>query len=296
MSFLIGWLNQERRRKKFMLEAVVISEKDIEKLSERIYETHGYDFRGYAQASYKRRIHNVHFKLKCKNIQELSDKILNGRNLFDSFLAALSVPVTDMFRDPIFFRGLKTHVLPHLKSYPFFKIWHAGCATGEEVYSLAIFLQEAGLLQRAMIYATDFNPNALSRAKSGVIHKKDFNKSQINYKLAGGMKDLSHYGAFKNGDFVFEEQLREKMTFASHNLVQDGSFGVMNLILCRNTLIYFGKRVQMRVLRLFNDSLVHRGIFCLGFKESLDCIDEEQHFETWLLNEKIYKKRVRVKI
>ena len=233
---------------------------EIKLLLEAIFLRYGYDFRNYSKAHIKRRIlHRLNVS-HIKTVSELQFKILRDRDIFRELLDDLSINVTEMYRDPEFYKSLRTTVIPKLKTYAYFKIWHAGCSTGEEVYSLAILLKEEGLLERCQIYATDFNNKVLEIAREGIFKKSDIEQYNQNYRLSGGMYSLSDYYQSMYGSVKFQKELAEKIVFADHNLVTDSVFADVNLILCRNVMIYFEKNLQNQVLKLFCESLVPSGI------------------------------------
>lgn len=266
---------------------------EIQLLLEAIFLRYGYDFRNYSKAHIKRRI--LH-RLGISNLQtvtQLQDRILRDRGFFTEFLDDLSINVTEMFRDPEFYKALRGTVIPKLRTYAYFKIWHAGCSTGEEVYSLSILLKEEGLLDRCQVYATDFNRNVLGIAKEGVYQKSEIEQYEKNYELSGGTGKLSDYYKSRYGSVIFDKKLSSKIVFADHNLVTDTVFADVNLILCRNVLIYFEKGLQDKVIGLFYDSLVPSGILCLGSKESIKFSPHELLFEDIDEKQKIYKKKIR---
>jgi chemotaxis protein methyltransferase CheR len=204
-----------------------------------------------------------------------------------------SITVTEMFRDPNFYCSFRKNVVPYLKTYPFIKVWHAGCATGEEVYSLAIVLQEEGLYERATIFATDFNEPVLEKAREGIYALKDIRQYTTNYQQAGGSRSFADYYHAQYESAIMDQSLKKNITFASHNLVTDGVFGEMHLIFCRNVLIYFDKTLQNRVLNLFNESLNHGSFLCLGTKETLEFSQVVDSFKTIDGRARIYQKRTR---
>lgn len=236
---------------------------------EALFRRHGYDFRHYAQASIKRRVKALACVLGAPSVSELIARTLRDRSLLPEILAQLSVPVTEMFRDPAVFKLLRDQVLPVLASWPRLKIWQAGCASGEEVYSLAILLDEEGLLERSQIYATDINDSALKKAEAGIFPLSIFDDAERRYRLSGGRRPFSDYSTSAHGFFRMHQHLREHIAFAHHNLVCDGVFCEVQLVLCRNVLIYFDRELQEDVLRLFHDSLGRGGFLCLGTRESL---------------------------
>jgi len=265
---------------------------ELHLLLEAIFLRYGYDFRNYSKAHIKRRILHRLGTSQLSTVTELQDKILRNREFFGELLNDLSINVTEMFRDPDFYRSLRENIIPKLQTYAYFKAWHAGCATGEEVYSLAILFQEEGLLGRCQVYATDFNRKVLETAKEGVYQKLDMEQYERNYQLSGGKKKLSDYYKSMYGSVIFNKELSNRIVFADHNLVTDSVFADVNLIMCRNVLIYFEKELQEKVLGLFYESLVPSGILCLGTKESLKFSRVEQLFEVIDEKQKIYKKKI----
>jgi len=257
---------------------------------EAIYQKYGYDFRDYSKAHVKRRLMHRMAVGKYATISQMQDKILRDKAFFIELLEDLSINVTEMFRDPDFYQTFRTQVIPTLKTYPFIKIWHAGCSTGEEVYSLAIILKEENLLDRCQIYATDFNRKVLEIAKSGIYPVQDLEKFQRNYSKSGGKGDLSDNYTIKYGSLKFDQSLAKRVVFADHNLVTDHVFAEVNLILCRNVLIYFNRELQNRVIKLFHESLSPSGFLCLGTKETLRFTEFENHFTDINVNQKIFKK------
>lgn len=242
---------------------------EIDLLLETLYRRYGYDFRCYSRPSIDRTIRAYLLRTQKQNASSLIPELIHNRKMFDEFVREFSITVSTMFRDPPGFQALYDHVFPWLRTHPFFRIWHAGCATGEEVYSLAILLKEANLYERATIFATDFNDHALETARRGVYRisrAQDFTK---NYIATGGARSFSDYYHAKGDYIVMDRDLRRRVTFANHNLVVDEVFSEVHLVLCRNVLIYFGPELQSRALRLFNDSLVRGGFLCLGRSEGL---------------------------
>lgn len=250
---------------------------------------HGYDFGGYARASLKRRVQNLAMTLNCKSIGELTAKLLREDEALPLVIAGLSVPVSEMFRNPTVFKALVSEVFPVLASYPHINIWQAGCARGEEVYSLAILLEEAGLYERTQIYATDFNDVALGAAQEGIFPVSEARAYAENYLAAGGQHTLNHYCIAKYEHIKLDENLKRNITFANHNLVADGVFCEAHLILCRNVLIYFTNPLQDHVLGLFRDSLVRGGFLCLGNKESISFAPNAREFEAVDGRARIYR-------
>lgn len=263
---------------------------EIELLLEAIYRKYGYDFRDYGKAHLKRRLMHRINSSGLESISELQHKILYDRNYLKTLLEDLSITVTEMFRDPSFYAKLRIEVFPILKTYPYFKIWHAGCSTGQEVYSMAIMMQEEGILNRAQIYATDFNQIALSKAKEGIYPIEKIREYTANYQKAGGKNSLSDYYTAGYDSVILDKSLRKNIVFADHNLVTDMVFAEVNMIICRNVLIYFNKNLQDRVFRLFEESLIPGGYLCLGSKENLRFSDVYHSFDVIEENEKIYQK------
>ncbi|GHA20933.1 CheR family methyltransferase [Oceanisphaera arctica] len=263
---------------------------ELELLLEAIFRRYGYDFRHYAQASLKRRIAQCMQQAGVSRVADLIPPILHDKGFFDDFLKFMSVTVTDMFRDPDFFATLRSQVIPVLKTYPFIKIWHAGCATGEEVYSLAILLKEEGLYERTQIYATDYNNHSLAIAREGIYSLKQMQQYSENYIRAGGRQSFSDYYHAKYGAAKIHDSLKANVTFANHNLANDGVFGEMQMVICRNVLIYFDQQLQDRVLTLLHDSLSPRGFLCLGNKESLKFSAVQNCFENQDYAQRIFKR------
>lgn len=264
---------------------------EIELLLEAIYRHYGHDFRLYAFSSLRRRLKK---RLEAENLPSFSalqDKILHDPAVMNRLLLDLSVNVTGMFRDPTFFLALREKVVPILRTYPFVRVWHAGCASGEEVYALAILLEEEGLYDRARIYATDINSDAIERAKAGIFSLARMREFTGNYLGAGGTKSFSEYYTAKYDAALFDPRLRRNVLFAQHNLATDTSFSEFNLILCRNVLIYFNRELKNRVLSLFESSLSPFGVLCLGRRESLRFTDAEAAFDEFDAKERIYRRR-----
>lgn len=250
---------------------------------------HGYDFSQYARASLKRRVQALAIATGSRTIGELTSRVVRDDVLLPTVVSAMSVPVSEMFRDPPVFRALRAEVLPILASYPHINIWQAGCARGEEVYTLAILLEEAGLYDRCQIFATDFNDAALAQAQEGIFPVTEARQYAENYLAAGGAHTLNHYCHAKYDHIKFDSALRRNVTFANHNLVADGVFCEAHLILCRNVLIYFTNPLQDRVLGLFRNTLVRGGFLCLGSKESIDYSENAREFVALNRRARIYR-------
>ncbi len=251
---------------------------------------HGYDFSGYAPASLKRRVRQLALRLESGSISALTGRLLHEPTLLPQLLEGLSVPVSDMFRDPAVFRVLREQVLPVLASYPHINIWQAGCANGEEVYSLAILLEEAGLYARSRIYATDLSAGALQRAEEGIYSTREARQWSRNYQAAGGKHSLADYYSARYDLLKLDRRLRRNVTFAQHNLVSDKVFCEAQLVLCRNVLIYFSNPLQDRCLQLFGESLVRGGFLCLGMRESIDAASSARHFKSIDAGLRLYQR------
>lgn len=247
-----------------------ITDEQVELLINDVLEQHGYDFTGYSRASLKRRLSRLYSLDKHLSFAEFRYKTLNDNVYFKHFVEGVTVNVTEMFRDPVFYKLLRTKILPSLNTYPFIRIWLAGCSTGEEAYSIAIILKELNLLQKSLIYATDINPTVLEKAANGMFPLSQMKSYSENYIASGGTKDFSSYYSANYNLAKFDAELKQKMIFSTHNLVSDGSFNEFQLILCRNVLIYFDRPLQFNVLQLFDQSLESLGYLALGTKETID--------------------------
>ncbi|KJU86824.1 protein-glutamate O-methyltransferase CheR [Candidatus Magnetobacterium bavaricum] len=263
---------------------------EVRILLEAIYLKYGYDFRNYSKASLKRRIAQRMTLSSLDNVSDMIHKILYDRAFFDMFLNELSIKVTEMFRDPLFFLAMRKQVIPLLRPLPFIKVWIAGCSTGEEVYSLAILLTEEKLYEKTRIYATDFSEAALNQARDGIYKTNDMKKYTSNYQQAGGVESFVDYFLARYDSAIMDQSLRKNITFSRHNLVTDGVFGEMNLIVCRNVLIYFNRDLQDSVFGLFVDSLCEGGFLALGSKETIRLSRHASNFEDVSKEEKIYCK------
>ena len=263
---------------------------EIELLLEGVFRQYGFDFRSYAYASIRRRLWKRVEAEQLANISELQSRVLHDQDAMERLLLDLSVNVTSMFRDPQFYVMFRATVIPLLRTYPFIRIWHAGCSTGEEVYSMAILLDEEGLYDRSRIYATDINDVVLQQAKAGIFPLNRMQEYTENYIRAGGKQSFSEYYTAKYDGALFDQRLVRNVVFAQHNLVTDRSFSEFHVIFCRNVLIYFDKELQNRVHTLFYDSLVRLGVLCLGSKESLKFSRYESCYERLDPSEKVYRK------
>ncbi|MDP2388209.1 MAG: protein-glutamate O-methyltransferase CheR [Bacteroidota bacterium] len=273
------------------ITTIKTEEREIRSLLDALYQNYGYDFRQYSEAHIKRRIRNRMTLSGLESISAVQQKAEQDKTFTSLLLQDLSITVTEMFRDSNFFKALREKVIPILKTYSFIKIWHAGCSTGEEAYSMAILLKEEGLFDRTTIYATDFNQHALDRAKEGFFSNSLIKDYTRNYQSAAGKESFSNYYTADHKMAIMNQALRDKIVWANHNLVTDSVFAEVNLILCRNVLIYFNKELQNKVHRLFFDSLGNGGILCLGAKESLRFCDVSGEYTEFEKKQKIYKKK-----
>ncbi|MDQ6970541.1 MAG: protein-glutamate O-methyltransferase CheR [Mariprofundus sp.] len=260
---------------------------ELKLLLEGVYQHYGYDFRQYAHASIKRRIKRHMALNNIATMSQLQDRVLHDVQLMDKLFKDISVHVTDMFRDPDFYHSFRNNIVPLLHTFPLFHIWHAGCSTGEEVYSLAILLREADLLERARIYATDINDVALKTAQQGIYPLSHMQNSIALYRDAGGREDFSEYYVARYGNVLFDPALKQYITFCNHNLVTDQPFQRFDIILCRNVMIYFNTELKAQSIKLFHQSLNPRGLLAVGAKES---VDMKKHFESFDKANRIYRK------
>lgn len=270
--------------------AASAAETELRLLMEAIYLRYSYDFRDYAGASQKRRVLQALQQLDCPTIPALQAKVLHDPAVFMQLLEYLTIPVSEMFRDPPFFLALRQQVIPRLLTYPSLKIWIAGCSTGEEAYSLAILLREESLLERTRIYATDINAKSLGKARQGIFSLGSIQGHTANYQQAGGKQAFSEYYTAAYDSAIFDKSLSENITFADHSLATDSVFSETQMVLCRNVLIYFNKKLQNRALGLFHASLSHRGFLGLGSKESLEFSAYAKRFEPLDKAARIFRK------
>lgn len=269
---------------------IPIDNTELKQLLESIRFVYGYDFTEYAEASVKRRVIAFMSANKISSLNDLGKNLLKNEILFEQFVQDITVNVTEMFRDPAFYKSLRKNVIKRLATYPFIKIWIAGCSTGEEVYSMAILLREEGLLERSVIYATDINQKALQKAKDG-ISPIDYMKSYTeNYLKGGGLNSFSDYYKAKYNSVLWDKTLRDNIVFSVHNLAVDRSFNEFQLILCRNVLIYFNQGLQNKVICLFHESLCPLGFLALGNKESLLFSEQRKNFEEIDRKERIFMR------
>ena len=267
----------------------MIVDEEIDILLNDLMELYGYDFTYYSRASLKRRIVRLFMLDKFYSFEDFRGRLRSDTNYIKRFIEEITVNVTEMFRDTSFYKELRNEVLPVLGTHPFIRIWHAGCSTGEEVYSMAILLKEEGLLDKTLLYATDINPEVLETARKGIYKLNAMKQYSENYIAAGGKQAFSDYYTAKYDHAQFDTQLMKRAIFSTHNLVSDTSFNEFQLILCRNVLIYFEKELQDKVCRLFDASLDQLGYLALGAKETLRFTDIATKYDQ-LQSEKIWRK------
>lgn len=272
-----------------MWEPSIIKNEDIELLLTDVAQRYGYDFTQYSKASLKRRLNRLCLIDKFTSFAELRYKVISDPEYLLRFVEEITVNVTEMFRDPSFYKALRQDVFPRLGTYPFIRIWIAGCSTGEEAYSIAILLKEANLYHKSLIYATDINPGVLEKASSGRFPISQMRQYSENYMLSGGIEDFSKYYAANYDSVKFNSDLKDKMIFSTHNLVSDTSFNAFQLILCRNVLIYFDKELQNNVFDLFDESLDILGYLALGSKETIRFSNLEKQYKQ-ISDERIWRK------
>ncbi|MBB3102945.1 CheR family methyltransferase [Azomonas macrocytogenes] len=263
---------------------------EIKLLVEAIYLRYSYDFRNYSLASLKRRVLLAQRQLECASISEIQHRVLYDPEVFMELLQYLTIPVSEMFRDPVYYLALREKVMPVLRTYPSLKIWVAGCSTGEEVYSIAILLHEEGLLDRSIIYATDINPHSLKQAQRGIFSLDNVPQYTRNYQLAGGRQSFADYYTAAYESVILDKSLKERVTFADHSLATDSVFSETHFISCRNVLIYFNKDLQNRTFGLFHESLCHRGFLGLGSKETIEFSSYASYFEYFSKEERVFRK------
>jgi chemotaxis protein methyltransferase CheR len=267
------------------------SEFEISSLLDAVYQKYGYDFRQYSEAHIRRRIINRMAMSGLEDVSQMQSMVLKDETFASQLLQDLSITVTEMFRDPVFYKSLRENVIPILKTYPFIKIWHAGCSTGEEAYSMAIIMQEEGLYDRTTIYATDFNQQALNKAKEGIFSNAMIKEYTTNYQLSGGIESFSSYYTSNYDNVIMNQSLKKNIVWANHNLVTDSVFAEVHMVLCRNVLIYFDKDLQNKVQKIFYNSLVNGGVLCLGSKESLRFTDLYNEYTELDKKQRIFKKK-----
>jgi chemotaxis protein methyltransferase CheR len=267
-----------------------IEELELDLLLEAVVRHHGYDFREYARTSIRRRIASIIRSEGLRTISALQDRVLHDTAAWERFLRGISVSVSAMFRDPHFFQAFRRHVVPVLRTYPFIRIWQAGCSLGEEAYSLAILLQEEGLYDRSLIYATDINEATLHHAREGIYPAELMQTYTQNYIQAGGRRSFSEYYTARYEFALMRPSLQQNIVFSQHNLVSDGPFNEFNVVLCRNVMIYFSRPLQERTHTLFHGSLSMFGILGLGSKETIRFLPHEQFYEQVEPGEKLYRR------
>lgn len=266
------------------------NELELDLFLEAIYRKYGYDFRSYSRASLRRRIQNQLKQFKLGNVCELTHLVIHDESVFIKILDHMTVNVTEMFRDPHFYKSFRENIAPKLRSYPSFKIWHAGCSTGQEIYSMCILLKELGLYDKAQIYATDIDHQVLEKAKKGIFPIDTVSLYSQNYRESGGLYSLSDYYTARYDSIIMDSSLKKNIIFADHDLATDQVFSEMQVIICRNVLIYFNKSLQDRVFRLFSNSLDYGAYLCLGSKESLRFSSCHPFYKTLDNKYKIYQK------
>lgn len=263
---------------------------ELDLLLEAINRHHHYDFRGYSRASLHRRMERAQQRFGCDSLSQLQHRLLREPRVFEELMAFLTIQVSEMFRDPAYFRALRERVIPHLRTYPSLKVWIAGCANGEEFYSLAILFREEGLEDRTIFYCTDISPAALQKAEGGIFALDRIQQFTENHRQAGGKSSLSDYYTAAYGAAVFDKSLRRRAVFAAHNLASDSVFTEAQLVSSRNVLIYFDRMLQDRALGLFGDSLVRGGFLGLGSRETLRFSRHSAAFDDFDPAEKIFRR------
>jgi len=271
--------------------ALSVNDIELRLLMEAIFLRYSYDFRDYTGASQKRRVHYALGQMELPSVSALQERVLRDPAMFARLLQYLTVPVSEMFRDPGYFLALRQQVVPHLHTYASVTVWVAGCSTGEEVYSLAILLREEGLLERSRIYATDINPESLAQARQGIFPLEAVRKYTANYQRSGGKRAFSDYYTAAYDAARFDPTLCADVIFADHSLATDSVFAQTQLVSCRNVLIYFNRALQDRALGLFHESLSHRGFLGLGSKESIDFSSWAGRFDTLARSERLFRKK-----
>ncbi|SEM92276.1 chemotaxis protein methyltransferase CheR [Loktanella fryxellensis] len=269
---------------------VKVEDLEIRLLLDALYYRFHYDFRNYAMSSIRRRLRQARVDMGCATISALQEKVLHDADMLPQMLRYLTVQVSEMFRDPGYFKAIREHVVPHLRTYPSLKVWVAGCSTGEELYSLVILFREAGLEERTLFYATDINPDALARAQAGVYDLERVRKFTENHRLSGGDTSLSDYYHTGYDRCVLDKSLRRNVVFSDHSLVSDQVFGEMQFVSCRNVMIYFDRALQDRAIGLFRDALPRNAFLGLGAKETLRFSGHAAAFRDFVPAEKIYQR------
>jgi len=270
--------------------AATETDQQLAQLLDAVFRSYHYDFRSYAPASLKRRVLAALPHFQCSSIASLAHRLAGDPKIFNQLLRHLTVQVSDLFRDPTYFRAIREKVVPYLQTYPSLKVWVAGCATGEEAYSLAILFSEEGLLDRTLIYATDISPESLRAAEGGVYDVERFARFSQSYLLSGGKASLSDYYVARYGSAVLDRRLKKSILFSDHSLATDSAFAEVQLVSCRNVLIYFDRPLQDRALGLLHDSLCRRGFLGLGGKESLRFSSHASAFRELVPEERLYQR------
>jgi chemotaxis protein methyltransferase CheR len=265
-------------------------DRQLERLLDAIFHRYHYDFRSYAAASLKRRVMAALPHFHCTSISTLEKGLVADPRIFTELLRYLTVQVSDFFRDPSYFRAIRNQVVPYLETYPSLKVWVAGCATGEEAYSLAILLSEAGLLDRTLIYATDISPESLRSAEAGIFDIGRFSRFSENYLQAGGKGSLSDYYTARYSSALLDRRLKKSILFSDHSLATDSAFAEVQLVSCRNVLIYFDRQLQERAIGVLRDSICHRGFLGLGSRESLRFSVHAPLFREVVPEERLYQR------
>lgn len=273
------------------MEPENVFEIELELLLQGIYLRYQYDFRHYSRSSLKRRVAQALGRFECTSISRLQERLLREPKLFPRLLDFLTVPTTEMFRDPAYFLALRQEVVPYLRTYPSLKVWVAGCSTGEEVYSLTILLKEEGLLDKTVLYATDINPGSLESAKRGIYRTEAVRSASANYRAGGGVGTLSDYYSAAYDAVCFDPALAEHVVFSDHSLATDAVFAEVHLVSCRNVLIYFDRELQDRAFGLFKGALVRQGFLGLGSKETIHFSSHKEAFDVVRRDERIFRKR-----
>ena len=278
------------KRRRAVADGTSVEELELELLLEAVYRHYGYDFRNYAATSLRRRITKLMREENVATISALQDRVLHDAGAWDRFVQGISVNVSAMFRDPHFFLAFRRRAVPMLRTYPFIRIWQAGCSLGEEAYTLAILLEEEGLYERTLIYATDINESTLRQAREGIYPAELMQKYTQNYIQAGGQRAFSEYYTARYEFAIMRPALQRNIVFSQHNLVSDGAFNEFNVILCRNVMIYFDRSLQERTHALFHGSLTMFGVLGLGARESMRFVPQERCYEQLEPGEKLYRR------
>jgi chemotaxis protein methyltransferase CheR len=272
------------------MDKALVKDDELELLLQTLAEVHGYDFTNYAKASLKRRVGRLMITDRFPSFSELLYRVKDDANFLKRFVEAITVNVTEMFRDPLMYKTIRESVLPMLATHPFIRVWHAGCATGEEVYSMAILLKEANLLHKSLLYATDLSPVVVDNLSKGIFPLSQMKQYSENYIASGGKHDFSTYYTAKYDWAKFDQQLKSRMIIATHNLVSDRSFNEFQIIFCRNVLIYFDKVLQDHVLNLLDESLEKLGYLVLGSKENIRFSSIAKKYTQFENGQKIWRK------